>query len=61
MSELRKVSKTSYPMTILPTSKTKFLKIKSRDNKTCWEIFEDMLQAYEEKFGKKPADKQPAA
>lgn len=59
MNELRKVSKTPYPMNILPSSKSKFLKIKSRDKKACWEIFEDMLQAYEEKYGKKPAE--PAA
>jgi hypothetical protein len=53
--EQKTAAKTSYPMTMLPSSKTKFLKIKSRDKKTCWEIFDDMLQAYEEKFGKQKA------
>lgn len=48
----RKPTKTQYPMSMLPSSKTKFLKIKDRDKKTCWEMFEDMLQAYEEKYGK---------
>ena len=55
----KKIPKTQYPVTILPESKKQFQGIMDRDRKTVWELFRDMLQAYEEKHHAKAAE--PAA
>ena len=43
----RSTPKTSYPVSVLPTSKKKFQDIMERDEKTVWQLFRDMLEAYE--------------
>lgn len=56
MRKEKKIPKTQYPVTILPESKKQFQGIMDRDRKTVWELFRDMVQAYEEKNGQqKPA------
>lgn len=49
MRKEKKALKTQYPVTILPESKKQFQNIMDRDRKTVWELFRDMVQAYEEK------------
>lgn len=48
MRKEKKAIKTQYPVSILPESKKQFQSIMDRDRKTVWELFRDMLQAYEE-------------
>ena len=45
----RNTIKTQYLLLVLPSSKKRFQKIKTDEGKTAWELFEEMLNAYEEK------------
>ncbi len=45
----RNTIKTQYLLLVLPSSKKRFQKIKKDEDKTAWELFEEMLNAYEEK------------
>lgn len=45
----RNTIKTQYLLLVLPSSKKRFQKIKMEEDKTAWELFEEMLNAYEEK------------
>ena len=50
---------TPYPINVLSKSKKRFQKYMKDDKKTVWELFRDMLQAYDEKYHAKAAE--PAA
>jgi len=48
MAADRNTIKTQYMLLVLPSSKKRFQKMKKDENRTAWELFEDMLNVYEE-------------
>ncbi len=44
----RNTIKTQYMLLVLPSSKKRFQKMKKDEDKTTWQLFEEMLNHYEE-------------
>jgi len=44
----RNTIKTQYMLLVLPSSKKRFQKMKKDEDKTTWQLFEEMLNLYEE-------------
>lgn len=52
----RNTIKTQYMLLVLPSSKKRFQKMKKDENKTSWQLFEDMINTYEESKKKSNMD-----